>query len=73
MRMAMHDYDQIVSCLARMRGPMLKDKPGYGSGSISDVLECALQLEKFQGELFEELKWRRGLMAVKQTSEERAE
>lgn len=45
------DRERIDSCIARMRGPMLKAHPDWMMACVSDVLECALSLEKFQEEL----------------------
>lgn len=48
------ELNEVISVLARMREPMLKDHPEHLSGSVSDVLECALNLEAYQAELIEQ-------------------
>lgn len=50
----MDDDAQIYSVLARMREPMLKAHPEWLPRCISDVLECVLCLEEFQGYMLAE-------------------
>lgn len=47
----MDDEKRIVECLARMRDAMVDSHPEQLPGSVSDVLECALNIESFQKEL----------------------
>ena len=51
----MTDNDLIIVAIADMRKEMVKAHPGKLSASVTDVLECALNVKDFQTELLARL------------------